>query len=166
MTPTEEMPMDINEHYGSADREDSGLKWGLGLAVVALLVVAGVSFAYVSRERGQLNELKATNQSLSSSITELKTEMQAMADRLNRPPAPAERIIAPGAPRASSPSRPPSRVAADSRYTQMPRQLWDQEKELSSTREDLTKTRDDLQGKLNSTRDELSGSLSSTRDEL
>src|ERR1700681_2623112 len=160
------MPMDINEDYVGADRENVGLKWGLGLAVVALLVVAGVSFAYVSRERGQLNELRATNQSLSSSITELKTEMQAMGDKLNRPPAPAERIVAQVAPRASSQSRPPARVAADSRYTQMQRQLANQEKELSSTREDLSKTRDDLQGKLNSTRDELSGSLSSTRDEL
>jgi predicted nuclease with TOPRIM domain len=157
--------MDINEEYVSADRENVGLKWGLGLAVVALLVVAGVSFAYVSRERGQLNELKATNQSLSSSITELKTEMQAMADKLNRPSAPAERIVAQAAPRASSQSRPPARVA-DSRYTQMQKRLANQEKELSSTREDLSKTRDDLEGKLNSTRDELSGSLSSTRDEL
>jgi len=158
--------MDINEDYVSADRENVGLKWGLGLAVVALLVVAGISFAYVSRERGQLNELKATNQSLSSSITELKTEMQTMADRLNRPPAPQERIVAQAPPRASAQPRPPARVAADSRYTQMQRRLANQEKELSNTREDLSKTRDDLQGKLNSTRDELSGSLSSTRDEL
>jgi hypothetical protein len=157
--------MDINEDYVSSDRENVGLKWGLGLAVVALLVVAGVSFAYVSRERSQLNELKATNQSLSSSITELKTEMQAMGDKLNRPPAPAERIVAQVAPRANAQSRPPARVA-DSRYTQMQRRLANQEKELSSTREDLSKTRDDLEGKLNSTRDELSGSLSSTRDEL
>jgi outer membrane murein-binding lipoprotein Lpp len=158
--------MEINENYGSADREDSGLKWGLGLAVVALLVVAGVSFAYVSRERGQLNELKATNQSLSTSIAQLKTEMQAMADRLDRPPAPAERMVAQSTPRASSPSRPASRVAADSRYTQMQKRLANQERELSSTREDLNKTRDDLEGKLNSTRDELSGTLLSTRDEL
>jgi outer membrane murein-binding lipoprotein Lpp len=157
--------MDINEDYVSADRENVGLKWGLGLAAVALLVVAGVSFAYVSRERGQLNELKATNQSLSSSIAQLKTEMQAMGDRLNRPPVPAERIVTQAAPRASSQSRPPARVA-DSRYSQMQRRLANQEKELSSTREDLSKTRDDLEGKLNSARDELSGSLSSTRDEL
>ncbi len=157
---------DNNDNYVTSDREDSGLKWGLGLAVVALLVVAGISLAYVSRERAQLNELKATNQSLSSSITQLKTDMQAMADRLNRPPAPAERVVAQGASRASSPSRPASRGAADPRYTQMQRRLTNQEKELSSTREDLNQTRDDLQGKLNSTRDELSGSLSSTRDEL
>ena len=37
---------------------------------------------------------------------------------------------------------------------------------MNSTREDLNKTRDDLQGKLDSTRDDLSGSLASTRNEL
>jgi len=48
----------------------------------------------------------------------------------------------------------------------MQQRLTDQEKQLSSTREDLNKTRDDLQGKLDSTREELSGSLASTKDEL
>jgi len=48
----------------------------------------------------------------------------------------------------------------------MQARLADQEKQLNSTREDLSKTRDDLQGKLDSTRDELSGSLASTKDEL
>jgi len=158
--------MAINDDYASADRENAGLKWGLGLAVAALLGVAGISFAYVSRERTQLNELKATNQSLSVSLTQLKTDMQAMSEKLNRPPVPAERMISQGAPRANAPSRSASRTATDPRYTQMQRRLSNQEKELSSTREDLNKTRDDLQGKLNSTRDELSGSLSSTRDEL
>jgi outer membrane murein-binding lipoprotein Lpp len=148
-------------------RETSGLKWGLGLAVLALFVVAGISLAYVSRERRQLNDLTATNQSLSSSITQLKAQMQSMSEKLNQPAAaPPARIVSQSAPRSGSQPRSVSRAAVDPRFAQMQSRLTNQEKELSSTREDLNKTRDDLQGKLDSTRDELSGSLASTRDEL
>ncbi len=156
--------MDI--HNVNEEREDAGLKWGLGLAVLALFVVAGISLAYVSRERRQLNDLTTANQSLSTSIAQLKTEMQTMADKLSQPSAPAARIVSEGASRPNSLPRPVSRAAVDPRYTQMQRRLANQEKELSSTRDDLNKTRDDLQGKLDSTRDELSGSLASTKDEL
>ena len=55
------------------ERENSALRWGIGIAVLALAVVAGMSLAYVSRERRQLNDLSATNQSLSSSVARLKT---------------------------------------------------------------------------------------------
>ncbi len=145
--------------------ENSGWRWGLAVAVVALVVVGGISLAYVSRERRQMNDLNATNQSLSSSITQLKAQMQTMADKMSQPapaPAPPVRVYSAGAPRP----RPATRAAVDPRYTQMQKRLADQEKQLSSTREDLTKTRDDLQGKLDSTRDELSGNLASTKDEL
>ncbi len=163
--------MDTNESGVNADRGNSGVRWGIGVALLALFVVAGVSLAYVSRERRQLNDLTATNQSLSSSITQLKTQMQVMADKLNQPPpAPAARFVSEGASRSGSPVRSqPRKVAratADPRYMQMQKRLANQEKELSSTREDLNKTREDLQGKLDSTRDELSGSLASTKDEL
>lgn len=153
-------PMEIDESH-----ENSGWRWGLGLALLALFVIGGLSLAYVSRERRQLNDLNATNQALSSSITQLKAQMQTMADKLSQPapvPAPPARIYS-----AATPSpRPVNRAAVDSRYTQMQKRLADQEKQLSSTREDLTKTRDDLNGKLDSTRDELSGNLASTKDEL
>ena len=149
------------------DRENSALRWGIGIAVLALAVVGGISLAYVSRERRQLNDLNTTNQSLSSSIVQLKTEMQVMADKLSQPPPPPPaRIVSEGASRASSQPRAVARAAVDPRYRQMQARLADQEEQLSRTREDLNKTRDELQGKLDSTRDELSGSLASTKDEL
>ena len=146
-------------------RENSGWRWGLAIAVVALVVVGGISLAYVSRERAQLNDLSATNQSLSSSITQLKAQMQTMADKLSQPApvaAPPARFSSTGTPRP----RPLTRATVDPRYNQMQKRLADQEKALSSTRDDLNKTRDDLNGKLDSTRDELSGNLASTKDEL
>lgn len=158
--------MEIKDSNLSVHRENSTLRWGIGIAILALFVVAGISLAYVSRERRQLNDLNATNQSLSSSVAQLKTEMQAMADKLSQPPpAPPARIVSQGLRPASQP-RTVGRATADPRFRQMQARLANQEKELSSTREDLHKTRDDLQGKLDSTRDELSGSLASTKDEL
>jgi len=158
--------METPEDRVIVERENSGLRWGLGLALLTLFVVGGISLAYVSRERRQLNDLSATNQSLSSSITQLKTEMQVMADKLSQPQAapPAARMGTEGASRAGS--QPRTVVRVDPRFRQMQARLADQEKQLSSTREDLNKTRDDLQGKLDTTRDELSGSLASTKDEL
>jgi outer membrane murein-binding lipoprotein Lpp len=158
--------MDMNESHLEVHRENSALRWGIGIAVLAIFVVAGISLAYVSRERRQLNDMNATNQSLSSSIAQLKTEMQVMAEKLSQPPpAPAARVSE-GASRPNSQPRSVARATVDPRFRQMQARLADQEKQLSSTREDLNKTRDDLQGKLDSTRDELSGSLASTKDEL
>ena len=156
------------EHRIEVVQDNSGLRRGLGLAVVALFVVAGISLAYVSRERRQLNDLNATNQALGSSVAQLKTEMQGMAEKLSQPvPAPPPaRIVSEGASRPSSQPRTVARARVDPRFRQMQARLADQEKQLSSTREDLNKTRDDLQGKLDSTRDELTGSLASTKDEL
>ena len=145
-------------------RESSGWRWGLAVAIVALVVVGGVSLAYVSRERRQMNDLNATNQQLSSSIAQMKAQMQTMAEKLAQPapvPVAPARVISEGTPRPR-----PVRPVVDSRYTQMQKRLADQEKQLSSTREDLNKTRDDLNGRLDSTRDELSGNLASTKDEL
>ena len=159
--------MDMNEGHADVGRENSALRWGIGMVLLALVMVAGISLAYVSRERRQLNDLNATNQSLSSSVAQLKAEMQAMADKLSQPPpAPPARVVREGASRPISQPRTVARPAVDPRLRQMQARLANQEKELSSTREDLNKTRDDLQGKLNSTRDELSGSLASTKDEL
>jgi len=157
--------MDVNESRVNVDPEKSALRWGIGIAVLVLCVVAGISLAYLSRERRQLNELSATNQSLSSSIAQMKTEMRVMADKLSQPPPPPARIVTEGVSRPNSQPR-AVRASVDPRLRQMQARLADQEKQLSSTREDLNKTRDDLQGKLDSTRDELSGSLASTKDEL
>ena len=54
----------------------------------------------------------------------------------------------------------------DPRINQMQQQLSEQQKQLATTREDMEKARNDLDGKLNSTRADLDGRLTTTRDEL
>ena len=158
--------MENPDREGSAPGGGAGLKWMLGAALAALFVVMGVSLAYIARGRAQMNELTAANQTLSSSLTQLKTQMQSMSQQLKeRPAAPSV------TPALRTPARPHTQTrsavpAVDPRVTQMQSRLADQERAIDSTREDLNKTREDLQGKLDSTRDDLSGSLASTRDEL
>jgi hypothetical protein len=147
-------------------------KWAVALvALLAVAVTAGVSLAYLSRDRRQLNELAATNQALTVSLAQLRTDLQSTVERLNAQTA-AARVTAPRAvaPRtqtqAKTRSSSPTPPAVDPRVSRLQGQLESQQKELASTREDLNKTRENLQSRLDSTRDELSGSLNSTRDEL
>jgi hypothetical protein len=160
--------MDENDDRVDTYRENAAWKWGLCFGVLALFLMVCVGLAYLSRERRQISDLTAFNQSLNSSVAQLRAEMRVMAERLPQTSAAdsSARVVAQGEQRGVLQRRQTTRAGADPRYTQLQRRLSNQEKELGSTREDLTKTRDDLQGKLNSTRDELSGSLSSTRDEL
>jgi septal ring factor EnvC (AmiA/AmiB activator) len=142
--------------------------------LVAVLVCAiGISMLYLSRDRRQTRELAAANQSLSTSLTQVQTELQTVTDRLNHLGA-----YRPGATRTEAPPRPRAKarvVAAkrasvepkdDPRLKQIQNRLSDQEQQIASAREDVNKTREDLQGSLDSARYELSGSIARTHDEL
>ena len=149
-------------------------KMPLYVLVAVLLCATGISTAYLWRARQQTRELAVTNQTLSTSLTQLQTELQSVTDRLNRLSTPR-----PAAGGTEAPSRPKvkARVVAakravtakpkdDSRLEQIQDRLSDQEKQIASAREDLDKTREDLETKLDSTRDDLSGSIARTHDEL
>jgi septal ring factor EnvC (AmiA/AmiB activator) len=142
--------------------------------LVAVLVCAiGISMLYLSRDRRQTRELAAANQSLSTSLTQVQTELQTVTDRLNHLGA-----YRPGATGTEAPPRPRAKarvVAAkrapvepkdDPRLKQIQNRLSDQEQQIASAREDVNKTREDLQGSLDSARYELSGSIARTHDEL
>jgi len=146
-------------------QHSKGLLYGL---IAVLVCATGISMGYVSRERQQTRDLAATNQSLSTSLTQVQTELQSVTDRLNGLSAP--RSVPPSAKEARSQPTPKARVAAakrvpaaktkdDPRWEQFQNQLSDQQQQLASTREEL-------EGKVDSTRDELSGSIARTHDEL
>jgi len=161
--------------------QSSGHSKLLLYVLVAVLVCAiGISMSYLSRERQQTRELAAANQGLSTSLTQVQTELQTVTDRLNhlsanRPGLSANR---PGATGTEAPSRTRAKARVvtakrapvepkdDPRLKQIQNRLSDQEKQIASAREDLGKTREDLQGNLDSARDELSGSIARTHDEL
>ena len=166
----------METQHGESQSNGSGMKWVLGVILIALVIAGGVGLAYMSREKAQLSDLTAANQTLSTSLTELRGQLQSMTAKLDEQAAAARAEAAartaPGASvRPRNPSGAPTRTAgsrqvSDSRLNQIQSRLEEQQKAISSNREDLTKTRDELQSKLDSTRDELSGSISSSHDEL
>src|ERR1700722_7667563 len=139
-------------------QHSKGLLYGL---IAVLVSAAGISMGYVSRERQQTRDLQATNQSLTSSLTQLQGELQSVTDRLNTLSAPREAPLAPK-PKAHvvvAKRTPTAKPKDDPRWEQLQNQLSDQQQQLASTREEL-------EGKVDSTRDELSGSIARTHDEL
>ena len=144
------------------------LLWILAAVVVIVGLAAGAG--YVSKERAQMKELEGTNQALNGSLIQMKTQFQSQLDAVNQQlrdrDKTAQETVAVRAPAHAAARQPAKRVTEDPRFKQMQSKLADQEKALTSTRDDLNQTRQDLQGKLDSTRDQLNGSLDSTRTEL
>ena len=166
----------METEHNESQSTGSGMKWALGVVLVAMVIAGAVGLTYISREKAQLSDLAVANQTLTTSLTELRAQVQSMTAKLDEQAA-AARLeasarTAPGPsvrPRnpSGAPPRPAgSRPATDSRFNQIQSRLEEHEKAIASNREDLNKAHDDLQGKLDSARNELSGSISSSHDEL
>jgi outer membrane murein-binding lipoprotein Lpp len=164
----------MEPQHGESQSNGPGMKWVVRAIVIAMVIAGGVGTAYISRQKTQLRDLTTANQTLNTSLTELRDQIKTMASKLDEQAAAARVESARAASAASirqrSASGAPTRVTgnrqADPRFNQIQSRLEEQQKEISSSRDELNKTRDDLQGKLDTTRDELSGSISSTKEEL
>ena len=159
---------------------------GVMLLLIALCGIAGISTFYFVREHRQSQQLATSNQALTANLNQVQGQLQALTDKLNALSA-AQTVPAthstpavvnePASPRPSAMGarmhkKPVHRTVArkapvdDPRWSQVQGQLTDQQKQLASTREEMEKSRAELDGRLNSTRDELNGSITHTRDEL
>jgi hypothetical protein len=164
-------------------------RWGLPALTAALLGTSAYTVADLSHERRQTQDLSATNADLRSSLVQMQNQLQVVSARLNQlatqpPTQPPSAVEPEQAPRPSAfvepvkpavRARPKIRVVADTRssvpkedprWTDVQLRLNDQQQQLSSARQEIDKTRDDLEGKLSSTHDELSGSIAKNHDEL
>jgi len=149
--------------------------WSVIVLVVLLCCTVALGGFFLMREHRQAQELAAGNQKLAASLSQVQSQLATVSDKLTAlatapPPVPVtvERPSpTPEKRNATAKRRMTARRAADDpRWKQMQAQLSDQQKELVSTREEVEKARNDLQGNLNSTRDELNGSIARTHDEL
>src|ERR1700681_1741129 len=61
----------------------SNLRWAIGLVVIVLVCGMGFGLAYLSRERRQLNELTAANQSLNAALDRTQVQLRTLTERLN-----------------------------------------------------------------------------------
>lgn len=149
-------------------------KFLTSIVIAIALGAIGINLAY---EKQQNRELKASNEALRVSTMQSQRELQAVKRKLDElstatlssAPAPPSARHQPAkgrsATRASQVSAQPT-LRSDPRFTQLQKQLSDQQKELAATRESLDETREHLQNSLTSTKDELSGSIARTHDEL
>jgi hypothetical protein len=152
--------------------EKSNRIWGWAALAAVLFVATIASFLYAQSQRQQMDEVSTTNQTLNASLTQLQEQLQSVTERLNKR---VEQEIAAKATVAAAGStnrKPAASTTAravplkDPRVDKLQEQLSDQQKNLASAREDLDKTRSDLEGRLDSNRDELNGNLGRAKDEL
>ena len=183
--------MDEYQDSSHNEKEHGGVEFGpqrwLVVAVVALLCIVIVAFAYGYHQQALVHQLDSQTATANASVAQLQNQLGTLTAKLNdmtaeqaaqqqRSRAAAE--SEPAASSASSESPAASEHAAkrthtkrvathrrpvvDKKYEQLQAQLADQQKQLKATQDEVAKDRSDLEGSINSTR----ADLSSTRDDL
>jgi len=166
---------------------DGSNRW-LALAVVVLLGIAAVAFAYGYHEKEMLNQLSVQATSANAAMTQMQGQVNALTAKLDEAkatqaplpsasPAPAPVLSSDVIPQAPEPSAKPAAAAkhthvkhhvvrrhpaVDKKYLELQTQLADQQKQLKATQDQVAQDRADLESSINSTRDDLN----STRDNL
>jgi hypothetical protein len=147
-------------------------RW-LAVALVVLLGVAGIAFAYGYRQQALAHQLTEQQSATSATMNQLQGEVSSLTAKLNEMTAEqqAQKAAASAAAQKSPQSHAKAasskgRPVVDKRYQQLQSQLADQQKQLKDTQELVAKNQADLEGNLSSTRDELNGSIAKTHEEL
>ena len=176
-----------NENGWGALRDGSN-RW-LAIALVALLAIAGVAFAYGYHQKSQLSQATAQAATANAAMAQMQSQVNTLTAKLNeitaaQTPAPVTSpasdpvlsadAIPQSSETSSAPVAKPKPVHAkrhvvkhraapvDKKYLELQAQLADQQKQLKATQDEVAKDRSDLEGSINSTRDDLN----STRDNL
>lgn len=141
-------------------------RWLL-VAVVALIVVAGIALGYGYRQQILVGHLTAQQSMSNATINEMQNQMSTLTAKLNDMTAAqqaAEQVKArAAATKAASGKKGPSE---SKRLKELQARIDDQQKELKETQDLVAKNRADLEGSLSSTKDELNGSIAKTHEEL
>ncbi|MGC2530378.1 MAG: hypothetical protein WA639_21735 [Candidatus Acidiferrum sp.] len=180
-----------NENGWAALREGSN-RW-LAIALVALLAIAGVAFAYGYHQKSELSQVTAQAATANATTAQLQAQVSALTAKLNQITATQTPATAPSTstepvlsadmvPQSSESSavsvekpktvHPRHHVVrhrtppVDKKYLELQAQLTDQQKQLKATQDEVAKDRSDLEGSINSTRDDLNSTINSTRDDL
>jgi hypothetical protein len=147
------------------------------LLVLSVGCATAVTAAYTLRQQERANQLSADNQRMSVALTEMRSRVDALSSRLNEinsQRASAERETPSLTPsQALTGERVPPRGTTNSRqriqpvhWKQLQTQLDNTQKQIAVTREDLERSRSDLQNSLRVSHYELSGSIARNHEEL
>jgi hypothetical protein len=145
-----------------------------------LVAVGGVGYGL--HEHNQALQLASSQRTLTSSVTQLEKQVQELSGKVNQPPveraAPApEPEMPPPAPivrkaplkskrSALIRTRPVAEPREDPRWQQVESRLTANERGIVSTREEVQKTRVDMESQLGATKTELNGSIARTHEEV
>jgi DNA repair exonuclease SbcCD ATPase subunit len=167
----EEREQPENHNESRWETVSSGANRWLVLAVVVLLVAAGLAFGYGYRQQLAVGHLTAQQSVSDATINQLQGQLNTVTTKLNDMVATQQAAQQAAAQAAAQKKTQVAAVAkrgtvADKRYKQLQTQLEDQQKQLKETQDLVAKNRSDLEGSLGSTRDELNGSIARTHDEL
>lgn len=136
--------------------------WPNFLTVMAL-VIGLAAFGYGIRQSQNATELTTQNAEMASTIKDLQLQTGALAAKVTELATPPPQPVATAASTRATKAR---RAADDKRWKEVQAKLADHEKGLATAREEVERTRTDLDGRLTSTRDELGGSIARTDGEL
>ncbi len=169
-------------------QQNTARTW-IAVILTVLIATAGYSWYRLAQQDRERADLLRTNQALQSSLEQAKSDLRANANRPSMPDAvaPALQPTPPSVeaepalpnPELSAPvaapvrkakkltgKRIPGRGAGDSRWNQLDAKLAEQQRQIENAKSDISKTREDLEGRLGTTRDELSGAITQSHDQL
>jgi hypothetical protein len=172
------MEENLESNQSGHNREALSLtanRWLL-VAVVVLIVGAGLAFGYGYRQQLMASHLAAQASVANATINEMQGQLNTLTAKLNEmsaaqqaAAAAAAQKKAPGAQANGAAAKPVAgkRSAAENkRLKELQARIDEQQKQLKDTQDQVAKNRADLEGNLNSTRDELNGSIAKTHEEL
>src|SRR5713226_2927843 len=165
-----------NENGRNGGPASSGVNRWLVVAVVALIVAAGLGFGYGFRQQilvdhmtaqasvanATINEMQGQLSTLTAKLNEMSAAQQAAAAEAAQQKTPAVHANAAGAKLAAGKKS----TKENKRLKELQARIDEQQKQLKETQDQVAKNRADLEGNLNSTRDELNGSIAKTHEEL
>jgi hypothetical protein len=173
----EYLDMNENEHKSPKPSGPSEINRGLLVALVALIVVAGLAVGYGFREQLLVGHLTAQQSMANATINEMQGQVNSLSAKLNeitaaqqaQQAAAAAQVKAVPAHANSNGARGTAAkrtTAENKRLKEFQARIDEQQKQLKETQEQVAKNRADLEGNLSSTRDELNGSIAKTHEEL
>jgi uncharacterized coiled-coil protein SlyX len=151
------------------EHRSPGTRIGWVLAIVLLFVAAAaIGGGYAYKQSMATSDLTVENQSLRSTVDQMRNQIRALTDKLDQMTAPAPAPAQPPAATAHNTKRaaPSGATVQDRRMKQMQSQLAEQQKQLKETQDQIASARSELEGQMGATRDELNGSIAKTHDEL
>jgi hypothetical protein len=173
----EHLDMNENEHKSPKPSGPSEINRGLLVALVALIVVAGLAVGYGFREQLLVGHLTAQQSMANATINEMQGQVNSLSAKLNeitaaqqaqQAAAAAQVKTVPAHANSTAAKAPAAKrtTAENKRLKEFQARIDEQHKQLKETQEQVAKNRADLEGNISSTRDELNGSIAKTHEEL